>query len=289
MISYSYSCGTCDILRAEDLRKLDKLIQLSKEKGATYFGIGIYDSNVCEHLGTGTPLKSLEDRMSIMEQIIGVDFVFPIHTLDKKVLSSTAEKCFKEYMQNKKKNANSTAKKYSIVYAPGTYDLFHAGHLENLSIAAQNGEKLIVGVKSDDLVQAHKNKRPVMSAEERMEILRHFKFVHDVYTYYTRDLHIAKDWIEAKYGSLDPVFLGSDLKNDFKDCKDINIVFTDRPPEVMATRSTTAYRKGYRTLKNIPTSGNGVLFGHIDTSSCEEKIQPKNPEIGHIDEGCEIE
>ena len=60
------------------------------------------------------------------------------------------------------------------MYAPGTYDLFHAGHLENLLEASQKSKRLIVGVKADELVYEHKGRKPMMTAEERMEILRHF-------------------------------------------------------------------------------------------------------------------
>ena len=82
-----------------------------------------------------------------------------------------------------------------------------------------------------------------------MEIIRHFKFVHDVYKYYTRNLYVANDWIKSKYGKeIGAVFLGSDLKNDFKDVDGINIVYTPRDFDKMKTRSTTAYRKKIKNL-----------------------------------------
>lgn len=219
--------------------------------------------------------------MKIMQNIIGVDFVFPVHTLEQKILEATVKKYFDKYVEEKKKiqNKPKKEKKYSTVYSPGTYDLFHAGHLENLSIAAQNGEKLIVGIKSDDLVQAHKNKTPVISQEERMEIMRHFKFVDDVYIYYTRDLHVAKDWIESKYGKLDAVFLGSDLKKDFKRFNDINIVFTDRPPELMKERSTSSYAK---KLKNTISREHqqqilsGKVFHCVNLKEKRKRTKHKN-------------
>lgn len=150
-----------------------------------------------------------------------------------------------------------------MAYAPGTYDLFHAGHLENLLIASENSEKLIVGVKADELVQKHKNKTPVISEDERMDILRHFKFVSDVYVYYTRDLQIANDFIKSKYGQfVDAVFLGSDLKNDFKDSKHINIVYTERDEHLMKERSTTAYAKKFKALK-LGNSNGRQFTGNI--------------------------
>jgi len=166
-------------------------------------------------------------------------------------------------------------KKYKVGYAPGTYDLFHLGHLENILEAAKQSEFLIVGVKDDELVMSHKNKYPIISAEERMEILRHFKVVNDVYRYYVRDLHMANAWIESKYGSgADAIFLGSDLEKDFAHIKDINIVFTERPPELMKTRSSTALRTLYLSHeKGREYTGRDVR------TMIEEPETTKNPDI----------
>ena len=255
MVSYTY--GVWDILREKDLKDLDREIQLSREEGAKYFGVGVYTQDLCQALRMNTPLKSLEDRMKIMEQIRGIDFVFPVNSLDKNILKNNATDAYKLFME-KEKHKTKDPKKYKIGYAPGTYDLFHAGHLENLTLAASECEKLIVGIKSDELVFKHKNREPVLSADERTEILRHFKFVHDVYKYHTRDLQISSDWIESKYNQkVDAVFLGSDLKKDFESTKGINIIYTPRDPEKMKTRSTTAYRKLHLNRdENMSYTGN---------------------------------
>lgn len=242
----AYSTGVFDILRAKDLQDLNRKIQLSKEEGIDCFGVGIYESELCENLGFNTPIKTLQDRMSIMRCIRGVDFVFPVRSLHEDILRDAAGKGFQEYQKEKKKSKSEPEKKYKLGYVPGTYDLFHAGHLENLMLASKDCEKIVVGVKSDDLVQKHKNKTPFISENERMEILRHFKFVDDAYIYYARDLKIAAEWFKIKYGTqFDAVFYGSDLKQDFADAGEFNIVFTPRDKETMKIRSTSAYRKLY--------------------------------------------
>ena len=285
MIAYTY--GTYDILRAKDLQELDKKIQLSRQDGSEFFGLGIYDNNLCENLGFNTPLKSLEDRMNIMKQIRGVNFVFPISSLHEDILKDSVKKAYKTYSEQNKSKSPVSEKKIEFGYAPGTYDLFHAGHLENLIIAASQCEKLIVGVKSDELVQEHKHRKPVMSAEERMEILRHFRFVYDTYIYYTRDLHIANEWFKSKYKHpIDAVFFGSDLKKDFADVDDIKIIFTPRNKETMKTKSTTAYRKVH--LGRI--EGNFSTGPHPNSSPlklAQEKkyIEHKNPD--NSDNGIE--
>lgn len=240
----AYSIGVFDILRAKDLQELDKKIQLSKQEGVKHFGIGIYENDLCEHLGFSTPLKSVEDRMNIMKNIRGIDFVFPVSTLQKDLLKDAVKNGYSSSMKSMNSSQSTSNKKYELGYVPGTYDLFHAGHLENLLLASQDCEKLVVGIKSDDLVYAHKNKKPIISENERMEILRHFRFVNDAYIYYTRDLKIAEDWFKSKYGKkFDAVFYGSDLKKDFVDTKEFNIIFTTRDEKTMKTRSSSAYRK----------------------------------------------
>lgn len=243
----AYKTGKYDILRAKSLQQLDKEIQLSKKDEECVFALGIYDENLCEILGMDIPIKSTEDRMKIMEQIRGVDFTFPVSSKDPKIIEARLKEAYEKYVEKKKKLENElTTKKYKVGYAPGTYDLFHLGHLENIMEAARQSEFLIVGVKDDELVKSHKNKEPIMCAEERMEILRHFKMVSGVYRYYVRDLHVANDWIRSRYGNgADAIFLGSDLEKDFSHIKDINIIFTERPPELMKTRSSTALRTLY--------------------------------------------
>lgn len=241
----AYASGVFDILRSKDLQDLDKKIQLSKQEGAEYFGVGIYENELCENLGFNTPLKSLEDRMNIMKYIRGVDFVFPVKSLHEDILKDSVKEGYKCFQKEKELRKNiEIDKKYQLGYVPGTYDLFHAGHLENLLLASKDCEKLVIGVKSDDLVQRHKDKTPIISENERMEILRHFEFAYDAYIYYTRDLKIANDWFKAKYGNgFDAVFFGSDLKQDFANATEFNIIFTPRNKETMKTKSTSAYRK----------------------------------------------
>ncbi len=253
-----YISGVYDILRSKDLEKLDAAIQINREKGNKYFAIALYDDVLCQVLGIDTPLKTSEERTKIVEQLAGVDFSFVISSLDEKLIRKQAEEGLEKYCKDKEKlNKRKNVKKpYKIAYAPGTYDLFHLGHLENLLEAHNKSEKLVVGVKADELVREHKGRNPVISANERMDILRHFKFVDNVYQYFTRDPHIASTWIKSKYQQdIDAVFLGSDLKKDFEDIKDINIVFTDRDEQNMKNRSTSGYIKKLklRTLDNKQT------------------------------------
>ena len=154
-----YITGVYDILRARDLKKLDMAIQKNREQKNKYFAIALYEDELCEKLGINKPLKNIEDRRRIVEQLRGVDFVFSISSLDSKIVQDKAKKYLEEYIKIEENNKEKKEKKeFKIAYAPGTYDLFHAGHLENLLEAYKRSEKLIVGVKSDELVQTHKER-----------------------------------------------------------------------------------------------------------------------------------
>jgi D-glycero-beta-D-manno-heptose 1-phosphate adenylyltransferase len=59
-----------------------------------------------------------------------------------------------------------------ITLANGCFDLLHVGHVRYLHAAKELGGKLVVAINSDDSVRALKGDgRPLMSAEERAEIL----------------------------------------------------------------------------------------------------------------------
>lgn len=93
----------------------------------------------------------------------------------------------------------------------------------------------------------------------------------NVYQYYTRDPHIAGSWIKSKYHKeIDAIFLGSDLKKDFKDITDINIVFTERDEKKMANRSTTGYIKKLK----LRTDDKDIIYkGKIKV---EKNVQEKD-------------
>ena len=67
-----------------------------------------------------------------------------------------------------------------IVYAGGTWDLFHIGHLNILKKAKSLGTKLIIGVNTDELVELNKKVTPIIPLKDRIEIIKNCKFVDEV-------------------------------------------------------------------------------------------------------------
>ncbi|EEY66711.1 ethanolamine-phosphate cytidylyltransferase, putative [Phytophthora infestans T30-4] len=68
-----------------------------------------------------------------------------------------------------------------IVYIDGAFDMFHAGHVEILRLAKQQGSYLIVGVHNDSVVNAHRGLNyPIMNLHERVLSVLGCKYVDDV-------------------------------------------------------------------------------------------------------------
>jgi glycerol-3-phosphate cytidylyltransferase len=67
----------------------------------------------------------------------------------------------------------------SRVYTGGTFDLFHAGHVRFLRRCHQMGE-VIVALNTDEFVKEFKGKAPIMTYNEREEVLSACKYVDEV-------------------------------------------------------------------------------------------------------------
>jgi cytidyltransferase-like protein len=69
-----------------------------------------------------------------------------------------------------------------LVVATGAFDLLHVGHLRFLEAARRLGDRLIVGVESDERVRRWKGPaRPVLSQEDRCELLAALRCVDEVF------------------------------------------------------------------------------------------------------------
>ena len=124
-------------------------------------------------------------------------------------------------------------KKYKIGYTQGTFDMFHIGHLNLLNHAKEQCEYLIVGINSDTLVEAYKNKTPIINAKERAEIVGNIKVVDCSIIVDTLDK--VKIWNEIHFNA---IFIGDDWKGNprwiqteqdflFKDVQVVYLKHTD--------------------------------------------------------------
>lgn len=98
-------------------------------------------------------------------------------------------------------------KKYKIGYTTGVFDMFHIGHLNILRRAKEQCDYLIVGVSTDELVEDYKKKTPVISFENRLEIVKAIRYVDKVVPQENMDKFEA--WQKYKFNA---IFHGDDWK-----------------------------------------------------------------------------
>lgn len=68
-----------------------------------------------------------------------------------------------------------------IVFTNGCFDLIHLGHVDYLEKARSLGDRLIVGLNTDDSVRRLKGQsRPVQNQDSRARVMASFQFVDAV-------------------------------------------------------------------------------------------------------------
>jgi rfaE bifunctional protein nucleotidyltransferase chain/domain len=80
------------------------------------------------------------------------------------------------------------AKGKKVVTTNGCFDILHAGHVEYLNEAALQGDILIVGVNSDNVVKKLKGgNRPVQSENDRLTIIAALRMVDCAFVFQEDD------------------------------------------------------------------------------------------------------
>ena len=73
----------------------------------------------------------------------------------------------------------------TTVFTNGCFDLLHVGHLRLLWIARSQGDRLVVGLNSDESVRRLKGPmRPIVPVDERREMLLALEPVDQVIIFY---------------------------------------------------------------------------------------------------------
>jgi choline-phosphate cytidylyltransferase len=114
----------------------------------------------------------------------------------------------------------------------GTYDLFHIGHLRIINRAKNLGDKLIVGISTDELNYNKKKKYPVFSQEERLEIIKNIKGVDEVF--FEESLEKKREYI-LKFKA-DILVMGDDWAGRFDEFSDIcEVIYLPRTKDISTT------------------------------------------------------
>ena len=126
----------------------------------------------------------------------------------------------------------------------GTFDMFHIGHLRLLQRLKESGDKLIVGVSTDEFNDI-KKKKTLIPFEQRQEIVANIKCVDSV---------IAEESWEQKIRDIqkynvDIFAIGDDWKGKFDYLEEYcEVMYLERTKNI----STTQLKKSLTNFLSIP-------------------------------------
>ena len=130
-------------------------------------------------------------------------------------------------MEKKYRNGNT-------VITFGTFDLFHLGHLRILERAAALGNKLLVGISSDELNYSKKKIYPTYSQHDRMEIVKAIRCVGGVFL--EESLERKRDYLLQHNGSI--LVMGDDWQGRFDEFADIvEVIYLPRTELISTTEA----------------------------------------------------
>lgn len=114
----------------------------------------------------------------------------------------------------------------------GTFDVFHIGHLRILERARQFGSYLIVGVSTDQMNFDKKQRYPVYTQDERIEIISSLRCVNEVFL--EESLQLKRSYLK-KFGA-DVLVMGDDWSGKFDEFRDIcKVEYLPRTPSISTT------------------------------------------------------
>jgi glycerol-3-phosphate cytidylyltransferase len=123
-------------------------------------------------------------------------------------------------------------RKFKIVLTYGTFDLLHYGHVEILRRASLLGDKLIVGLSTDEFNKV-KGKNCVLSFEKRKELLLSLDYVHKVIPEDNWEQKIN----DVKNEDVDIFVMGSDWKGKFDELNKLcKVVYFERTKGISTTK-----------------------------------------------------
>ncbi|MGR5531565.1 glycerol-3-phosphate cytidylyltransferase [Vibrio alfacsensis] len=143
-----------------------------------------------------------------------------------------------------------------IVITYGTFDLFHVGHVRLLKRLKELGDKLVVGVSSDQFNEL-KGKKSFFSYSERAEIVSASKYVDEVFPEHNWE---QKKQDIIKYNA-DIFAMGDDWQGDFDYLTEVcDVIYLPRTEDISTTDiKKNLYNLALSDLDNIETTLHDVI------------------------------
>ena len=130
----------------------------------------------------------------------------------------------------------------------GNFDVIHPGYIEMFKEMKKNCTVLIILLHSDPSIERPHKLKPILSVEERKEMLLSIKYVDDVLTY----TYEAQLYDLLKLGEFDKRFLGDDYigKPFTGDDLRIPIHYLDRSHGWSTTKFKKLIAESYEKVSN---------------------------------------
>src|SRR6478609_1204791 len=142
--------------------------------------------------------------------------------------------------QAKRLVAEWKSKGNKVVFTNGCFDLLHLGHVDYLEKARNLGDKLVLGLNTDDSVSRFKGPyRPIQDQESRARILASLQFI-DLVVFFNEDT--PKDLISELIPNV--LVKGSDYLAE-------NIVGADVVKKAGGVVKTIEFVPGYSTTRIV--------------------------------------
>jgi glycerol-3-phosphate dehydrogenase (NAD(P)+) len=172
----------------------------------------------------------------VLEGVNAIKMIYKLRPKSIKDRTPILNKLF-SFFENKEQNITIDfealiSKQLKVVLTYGTFDLLHYGHLEILRRCKSLGDKLIVGLSSDEFNKV-KGKTCVIPFDKRKEFLESLEYV---------DMVIPEnDWNQKvkdiKNNNVDLFVMGNDWKNKFDDLKEYcEVIYLERTKGISTTK-----------------------------------------------------
>lgn len=124
--------------------------------------------------------------------------------------------------------------KEKVIITYGTFDILHYGHIRLLKRAKELGDKLYVGLSTDEFCVLQKNKHPFYGYDFRKEMLESLIYVDKVFPEETWEQKVN----DIKKYNANTVVMGGDWAGSdrFEYLKEIcNVKYLSRTPDISTT------------------------------------------------------